>query len=827
MRVTDSSHIFNSCFTEGSGYIYNGLPGKEIEMDEFEKLNRIVPEPADMIKETDLPVELPLLPLRNAVVFPMTQIPLTVGRPRSVAAVKAAESLNQLIGITAQKDPEIEEPTLEDLYQIGVLSKITKVIQYPDGNYQVIVQGVKRFRIDEIISMDPYIKVRVTYLKDRGDPNSIEISALVTTIKQLAIETIKLSPQIPDDARYVIENISEPNFLLGVIAGNLPLTIEEKQELLAIDDLAERLKKLLYHLNRNLQILELSTKIQNEVKDSMDKTQKEYFLREQLKIIKKELGEEGVEEEEELREKIEKAGMPESVKAVALKELSRLSKMNIHSPEYSMVRTYLDWLIELPWNKSTKDRLNIKKAREILDQDHYNLEKVKKRILEYLSVLKLKRDLKGPILCLVGPPGVGKTSLGKSIARALGRKFVRISLGGIRDEAEIRGHRRTYIGALPGRIIQGIKKAGTNNPVFMLDEIDKLGADFRGDPAAALLEVLDPEQNNSFSDHYLEVPFDLSKVLFIATANVTDTIPPALLDRMEVIEIPGYTQDDKLEIAKKFLIPKQIRAHGLKEKYIKFTDETINLIIDAYTREAGVRNLERQIAAICRNIAMKVAEGDKSTHIITPDKVREILGPEIYYSDVAERTSVPGVTVGLAWTPFGGDILFIEATKMKGKGNLILTGHLGEVMKESAQAALSYLRSNAEEYGINPEIFGEVDIHLHIPAGAIPKDGPSAGVAILTALTSLFLEKPVKPVIAMTGEITLRGMILPVGGIREKVLAAKRAGIKRIILPEKNRKDLTEIPQNQLEGLKFHFVKRNDEVLKIALGIRRKKGKQQ
>ncbi len=794
-------------------------------MDEFDKITKFLTEPSEALKEIDLPNELPLLPLRNTVVFPMTQVPLTVGRPRSVAAIKAAESMDDIIGITAQKDPDIDEPTMEDLYEIGVVARIAKVLPFPDGNYQVIVQGLKRFKIDEIISMDPYIKVRVTYLEDIGDPSSINISALITSIKQLAEKIINLSPQIPDDAKYVVESINDPNFLIGIIANNLQISLEEKQELLTIDDLAERLKKLLQHLNKNYQILELSTKIQNEVKDSVDKTQKEFFLREQLKIIKKELGEESSEDEaEELKQKIEEAGMPENVKAVALKELSRLSKMPIHSPEYSMVRTYLDWLIELPWNKSTKDRLNIKKAREILDRDHYDLEKVKKRILEYLSVLKLKKDLKGPILCLVGPPGVGKTSLGKSIARALGRKFVRISLGGIKDEAEIRGHRRTYIGALPGRIIQGIKKAGTNNPVFMLDEIDKLGADFRGDPAAALLEVLDPEQNDSFSDHYLEVPFDLSRVLFIATANVTDTIPPALLDRMEVIEIPGYTQDDKLEIARKFLIPKQIKAHGLKDKYIQFTDEAINLIIDSYTREAGVRNLERQIAAICRHVAMKVAEGEKSTHIITPEKVKEILGPEIYYSDVVERTSVPGVAIGLAWTPFGGDILFIEATKMKGKGNLILTGHLGDVMKESAQAALSYLKSNAEDFGIDPDVFSQVDIHLHVPAGAIPKDGPSAGVAILTALTSLFVGKPVKPRLAMTGEITLRGMVLPVGGIREKVLAAKRAGIKRVILPEKNRRDLEDIPSKQLEGLKFHFVKKNDEVLKIALGIKRKKG---
>ena len=793
-------------------------------MEDFEKLSQLLTDPSEIIRDTELPAELPLLPLRNTAVFPMTQVPLTVGRPRSVAAVKAADSINQLIAITAQKNPDIEEPGFEDLHSIGVVAKIIKMLQYPDGNYQVIVQGVKRFRIDEIISMDPYIKVRGTYLGDTGNLESIEISALMTTIKQISEKIISLSPQIPDDAKYVLEGINDPNFLLGIITNNLPLSLEEKQELLSIDDLAERFKKLLYHLNRNLQILELSSKIQNEVKDSMDKTQKEFFLREQLKVIKKELGEDKTEEEEEeLKRKIEEVGMPENVEEIALKELSRLSKMTIHSPEYSMVRTYLDWLTELPWSKSTKDRLNIKKARQILDEDHYDLEKVKKRMLEYLSVLKLKKDLKGPILCLVGPPGVGKTSLGKSIARALGRKFVRISLGGIRDEAEIRGHRRTYIGALPGRIIQGIKKAGTNNPVFMLDEIDKLGTDFRGDPASALLEVLDPEQNNSFSDHYLEVSFDLSRVLFIATANVTDTIPPALLDRMEIIEIPGYTQDDKLEIARRFLIPKQMKAHGLKKRHIKFTDEAINLIIGSYTLEAGVRNLERQIAAICRNVAMKIAEGQKKTHLITEDEIRNILGPEIFYSDVAERTSVPGVSVGLAWTPFGGDILFIEATKMKGKGNLILTGSLGDVMKESAQAALSYLKSKAEDFGIDPEIFSQLDIHLHVPAGAIPKDGPSAGVTILTALTSLFIGKSVKSRLAMTGEITLRGMVLPVGGIREKVLAAKRAGIKSIILPDKNKRDLEDIPENQLKGLKFHFVKKNDEVLKIALGIKIKK----
>ncbi|HEX15728.1 MAG TPA: endopeptidase La, partial [Deltaproteobacteria bacterium] len=595
--------------------------------------------------------------------------------------------------------------------------------------------------------------------------------------------------------------------------------VQEKQEVLETLDLKARLNKVHFILTREVQILELGNKIQSQVKEDIDRAQREYYLREQLKAIKRELGEvdEHTAEIKELKEKIEKAQMPEEARKAAEKELDRLSKMPPASAEYTVARTYLDWLIELPWAKSTEDNLDIANAKKILDEDHYDLEKVKKRILEYLAVRKLKRDMKGPILCFVGPPGVGKTSLGRSIARAMGRKFIRISLGGIRDEAEIRGHRRTYVGALPGRIIQGIKRAGTNNPVFMLDEVDKIGTDFRGDPASALLEVLDPEQNHAFSDHYIDVPFDLSKVMFITTANILDTIPPALRDRMEVLELPGYSDDEKLMIAKRHLIPKQLEEHGLTPDDLEFEDEAILGIIHSYTREAGVRNLEREIAAICRAVAKDVAEGKRGKVVVKKDMLHKFLGPEKYYPEVAERIFTPGIATGLAWTPTGGDIIFIEATKMKGEKGLTLTGQLGDVMKESAQAALSYVRSKAKELGIDEDFYSKTDIHIHVPAGAIPKDGPSAGVAMFVALISLLTDRPVRSDVAMTGEITLRGQILPVGGIKEKVLAGRRAGIKTIILPKRNEKDLEELSDHVKEGLEFKFVQRMDEVVDIAL----------
>jgi len=764
------------------------------------------------------PAVLPLLPLRNLVVFPAFPVPLSVGREKSKKAVETAVSGNKLIALFTQKDPNIEDPTINDIYEWGVSAKILRFLKMGDGTQNIVVQGLYRIKLKGFEQTTPYVRVEVEYIKEEYDPSDPVIEALKINIKDLTMKVIELAPNIPSEAGSVVQNVENPILLTDMIAANLRIGIEEKIEILGKIDLKERMKLVLKHLNREYEILKISKEIQSNVKEEIDKTQREYYLREQLKAIKKELGEydEKTAEIEELEKAIKAAGMPPHVEKVALKELQRLEKIPTQSPEYIVSRTYLDWLIELPWSKSTEDEIDLDKAKKILDEDHYNLDKVKKRIIEYLAVKKLKKDMKGPILCFVGPPGVGKTSLGKSIARALGRKFVRISLGGIRDEAEIRGHRRTYVGALPGRIIQGIKKAGTNNPVFMLDEVDKIGLDFRGDPASALLEVLDPEQNHSFSDHYLEVPFDLSKVFFITTANILDTIPPALRDRMEVIEIPGYTLNEKVHIAFNHIIPQQLNEHGLNAQHVEFTREAVEDIIEYYTREAGVRNLQREIANILRWVAKGVASGDVTKKVITPEKVREILGPEQFFKEVAERTQKPGVATGLAWTPTGGDILFIECTKMRGKGNIILTGHLGDVMKESAQAALSYVKSNASKLNIDETMFENTDVHIHVPAGAIPKDGPSAGIAILISLVSLFKNQPVKSELAMTGEITLRGAVLPVGGIKEKVLAAKRAGIKEVILPEKNKKDLEEIPADAKEGVHFHFVNTLEEAIKYA-----------
>jgi ATP-dependent Lon protease len=764
------------------------------------------------------PAVLPLLPLRNLVVFPAFPVPLSVGREKSKKAVETAVSGNKIIALFTQKDPNVEDPNINDIYEWGVSAKILRFLKMGDGTQNIVVQGLYRIKLKNFEQTTPYVRVEVDYIKEEYDPSDPVIEALKINIKDLTMKVIELAPNIPSEAGSVVQNVENPILLTDMIAANLRIGVEEKIEILGKVDLKERMKLVLKHLNREYEILKISKEIQSNVKEEIDKTQREYYLREQLKAIKKELGEydEKTTEIEELEKAIKAAGMPPHVEKVALKELQRLEKIPTQSPEYIVSRTYLDWLIELPWSKSTEDEIDLDKAKKILDEDHYDLDKVKKRIIEYLAVKKLKKDMKGPILCFVGPPGVGKTSLGKSIARALGRKFVRISLGGIRDEAEIRGHRRTYVGALPGRIIQGIKKAGTNNPVFMLDEVDKIGLDFRGDPASALLEVLDPEQNHSFSDHYLEVPFDLSKVFFITTANILDTIPPALRDRMEVIEIPGYTLNEKVHIAFNHIIPQQLNEHGLSSEHVEFTREAIEDIVEYYTREAGVRNLQREIANIMRWVAKGVASGDITKKVITPEKVREILGPEQFYKEVAERTQKPGVATGLAWTPTGGDILFIECTKMRGKGNIILTGHLGDVMKESAQAALSYVKANASKLNIDETMFENTDVHIHVPAGAIPKDGPSAGIAILISLVSLFKNQPVKSELAMTGEITLRGAVLPVGGIKEKVLAAKRAGIKEVILPDKNKKDLEEIPADAKEGLHFHFVNTLEEAIKYA-----------
>lgn len=768
-------------------------------------------------QEQGLPEQVPIMPIRDMVVFPKMILPMLVGDERLVRLVDEAVVQDRFIGLLALREGK-EEMTPESLYGVGILVLIQKMLKMPDGTLRLLIQGISRMRVLEFVQTEPYLRARVEPLEDRM-VEDLEVQALVVNVKGLFKKLMDMSPHLPPELGIIALNVDHPGNLADLVAANLNVKVEEKQEVLEALDVKERLQKVLRLLNREVQILELGSKIQSEIKGQMDKVQRDFYLREQLKAIQRELGEtdERTAEIQELREKIEKAGMPEEAKNVALRELDRLSKMPAAAAEYTVSRTYLDWLVELPWSIYTEDNLDIERARKVLDEDHYDLEKVKKRIVEYLAVRKLKPDAKGPILCFVGPPGTGKTSLGQSIARALGRKFVRLSLGGVRDEAEIRGHRRTYVGALPGRIIQGIRKAGSSNPIFMLDEVDKLGADFRGDPSSALLEVLDPEQNHSFSDHYLEVPYDLSRVMFITTANVLEAIPAPLRDRMEVLELPGYTLEEKVMIAKQYIIPRQLEAHGLKGDAISFDTKAIEKIIKEYTREAGVRNLEREIAAICRAVASEHAAGRAKKVTVKPTSLTGYLGQPKFYSEVAERTAQAGVATGLAWTPVGGDILFVEATKMPGKKSLTLTGQLGDVMKESAQAALSFIRANAEKLGVEPDFFEKYDIHVHVPAGAIPKDGPSAGITILAALLSLLTNRPVRPDVAMTGEITLRGMVLPVGGIKEKVLAAHRAGIHTVILPEKNRKDLEEVPEKVRKEMRFHFIKRMDEIAHLAL----------
>jgi len=747
----------------------------------------------------------------------MMVTPLDVGRPKSVRAVDAVAADLRVFITVMQKDKDIQDPQPpDDLYQIGTLVNIVRMVRSPEGHIHLLLRGLARVRIEEWTQTDPYLKARYSIV-DETVEQTIEVQALVNSVLDLFRRMVQLSPHLPDEAIHLVASLTSPAQIADVVVSALNLTPQDRQRFLEMTDPVQRLKELVPLLSREIQVLELTQKIQEQARQELEKAQKEFILRQQLREIQKELGETPEAEIEELRQKIEEAGMPEEVKEVALRELDRLSKMHPAAAEYTVSRTYIDWLISLPWNKVTEDNLDIANAKKVLDEDHYDLDDVKERLLEFLAVRKLKQDTKGPILCFVGPPGVGKTSLGQSIARALGRKFVRISLGGVRDEAEIRGHRRTYVGALPGRIIQGLRQAGTKNPVFMLDEVDKLGFDFRGDPAAALLEVLDPEQNHSFVDHYLDVPFDLSQVLFICTANITDTIPPALLDRMEVIRLPGYSHEEKLQIAKRYLVPRNLKEHGLTEDHVEFTDEALSVIIKQYTREAGVRNLNREIANICRKVARRVAEGNTEKVIVTPENVAEFLGPPKFLEEIAERRPQVGVATGLAWTPFGGSVLFVETTKMPGKGSLIITGHLGEIMKESAQAALSYVRSRSEQLGIPEDFFSKHDIHIHVPAGAIPKDGPSAGITMATALASLATNRPVRHDVAMTGEITLTGRVLPVGGIKEKVLAAKEAGITEIILPAQNEKDLVEIPEHVRNALKFHFVENMDEVLELAL----------
>jgi ATP-dependent Lon protease len=783
----------------------------------------VVVEDAATAERLAIPDELPVLPLRDTVLFPNSFMPLAVAREASVRLIDEATTAGRMIGVFTQREATVEEPSQDDLYAIGTATHIHKMFRLPDGSLRLIVQGLARIRLDRLVQNRPYLRAVVTQADEvLRDEDHLEIDALQRNIKSNFQQVVSLSPLLSDDLQSLAANITDPGKLADFIASSLAtIGTAVKQEVLETLDIRARMDSLNRLLIKELEVLELGSKIQSQVQSEVGKNQREYFLREQLKAIQKELGEgdDQAKEIDELRTKIEAAGMPEVVKKEATRELDRLSKMPVAAAEYTVSRTYLDWLIALPWAKRTEDSLDLKRTKAVLDADHSGLEKVKDRVIEYLAVRKLNPDVKGPILCFLGPPGVGKTSLAKSIASSLGRKFVRVSLGGMRDEAEIRGHRRTYIGALPGQVIQGLRRAESKNPVFILDEIDKLGSDFRGDPASALLEVLDPEQNNTFRDHYLDVPFDLSEVLFLTTANVLDPIPPPLRDRMEVLELAGYTEEEKLEIAREHLVSKQIGNHGLTPEQVEFADAAIRSVIRNYTREAGVRNLEREIGALCRKVARRRAEGDEAKVTITPDVVVEMLGaPRFLDEEIENRTKDPGVAVGLAWTPAGGEVLFIEASRMQGGGSLTLTGQLGDVMKESGRTALSWFRAHAPRYSVDPAFYKDAEIHLHVPSGAIPKDGPSAGVTMVTALASELTGRPVRGDLAMTGEITLSGRVLPVGGIKEKVLAARRHGITEVILPKQNEKNINEDLTDELRReLTIHYVIHIEEVLALAL----------
>jgi len=767
-----------------------------------------------------IPPMLPILPIRNIVVFPGTVMPLNIGRAKSKSLLEEVMPGDKLIGVITQKNSDSEDPDAPDLHSVGVVANILKLFRLPDGNQSIIVHGLTRYRLVGLEKKDPFLLGRIEILEEKI-PAGANLDALLASVRAQANRVIELSPNTPDEATQVLNSITNPSALADFLAANLQTEVAEKQAMLEELDVEKRLRLVAARLATQLDILELQSKIQKQVTENIDKSQRRFYLQEQLKAIRKELGESdkgAASEADELRKKLETAKPPEPVMKEAMRELSRLEGIPSASPEYGVIRTYLQILSELPWQIATEDKIDINDAQRILDRDHFDLEKVKRRILEYLAVRKLRPQGGGAILCFVGPPGVGKTSLGKSIAEAMGRKFIRVALGGVRDEADIRGHRRTYIGSMPGRIIAEIRKAATNNPVMMLDEIDKLGMDFRGDPSSALLEVLDPAQNYTFTDHYLDVPFDLSKVLFIATANTMDPVPGPLRDRMEVIEIPGYTQSDKLAIAKRYLVPRQLGANGLEPRHARFTDSALGYIIEGYTREAGVRNLERNIGSVTRGIAAEIVAGATDHVTVDKDRVEKYLGPRKFEPELAARTSVPGVATGMAYTPVGGEILFIEASRIPGKGGIMLTGQIGDVMKESATAAFTLVRSRAEKLKIDPRLLAESDVHVHVPAGAVPKDGPSAGVAMFTALASLFMNRPVHHDLAMTGEITLRGLVLPIGGLKEKTLAAQRAGIKQVIVPRRNEKDLPDIPAEVKESVKFHFVENVDQVLRIALG---------
>ncbi len=779
-------------------------------------------------QKTTLPNILPILPIRNIVVFPGTVMPLNVGRPKSKSLLDEVMPGEKIIGVCTQRSADVEDPQYGDLQTVGVACVILKLFKLPDGNQSIIVHGLTRFRLLSLEQTEPFATGKIEVLEDKLVEGPA-VDALVASVRQQANRVIELSPNTPDEAAQVLNSITSPSALADFLAANLQAETAEKQAMLEELDVEKRLRMIAARLATQLDVLELQSKIQSQVKENIDKSQRRYYLQEQMKAIRKELGEGDAGaggEIDALRGKLEAARLPEPVMKEALRELGRLESIPSASPEYGVIRTYLQILSELPWALATTDKIELQEARQILDRDHHDLEKVKRRIIEYLAVRKLKPDGGGAILCFVGPPGVGKTSLGKSIAEAMGRKFIRVALGGVRDEADIRGHRRTYIGSMPGRIIAELRKAGTRNPVMMLDEIDKLGADFRGDPSSALLEVLDPAQNHTFTDHYLDVPFDLSQVLFIATANSMDPVPGPLRDRMEVIEIPGYTETDKLHIAKRYLVPRQLEANGLTPKQAKFLDAALRWIIEGYTREAGVRNLERNIGSVARSIAAEVVGGKSEKVTVDRELVSKTLGPRRFEPELASRTSVPGVATGMAYTPVGGEILFIEATRMPGKGLITLTGQIGDVMKESATAAFTLVRSRAERLGIDPRLLVESDFHVHVPAGAVPKDGPSAGVAMFTALASLLLNRAVHHDVAMTGEITLRGLVLPIGGLKEKTLAAKRAGIKTVIVPKRNEKDMPDIPEEVRQTLKFHFAENIDQVLAVALDMPRGRAKQ-
>jgi len=790
-----------------------------VQEDSDEMIQLINPEQESDLKPEDLPEELSILPIKNTVLFPGVVIPITVTRQKSIRLIRKAYQGNRIIGVVAQKNKQAEEPGSEDLYRFGTVARIIKMLVLPDGNTTIIIQGKNRFSITEFLQDEPFMTAKIELQAEPVlDLESKEVKALVQTLKDAASKILKLNPEIPQEAQIALDNIQSTGFLIHFVASNLNVEVPDKQKILETNNIIDRGTLLLQYMLKEIQMLEIKHEIQKRVHTDIDQQQRDYFLRQQIKVLQDELGYDGPDKEiEKLRKRGTEKKWPKAATDHFNKELDKLLRINPQAAEFPVAMNYVEFMLDLPWQEYTVDDFDLKKARKILDKDHFGLEKVKTRIIEYLAVLKLKKDMKGPILCLYGPPGVGKTSLGKSIAKSLHRNYVRMSLGGVHDEAEIRGHRKTYVGAMPGKILANIKKAKSSNPVFILDEIDKVKSDFRGDPSSALLEVLDPEQNNTFGDNFLEVEYDLSKVLFIATANSLDSIHPALRDRMEIIELTGYTVEEKLQIAIKHLVPKQLAEHGLKSSQVKFSKEALVKVIESYTRESGVRNLERKIGSVIRSMAKSVAMEEEFEKNVTAEFVVKVLGAEIFDEELYQGNSIAGVVTGLAWTQAGGDILFVESSLNKGKGAITISGQLGDVMKESAMAALSYLKSNAEQLGIDHHVFQQYDLHIHVPAGAVPKDGPSAGITMLTSLASIFTQRKVKDKLAMTGEITLRGKVLPVGGIKEKILAAKRSGIKEIIMSQKNRRDILEIEKHYIKGLKFHYVDTVDEVLKIAL----------